>query len=99
GGGRSGGRTPGGGEPDQVVLNPWYLRSCLGLVSTFGVGTVDQVVLTPQRNRYWMLRLLGLAGKTVVIDEAHAYQLFQQGMLGAAVEWLADAGASVVVLS
>ncbi|MFI8460820.1 CRISPR-associated helicase Cas3' [Kitasatospora sp. NPDC085464] len=99
GGGRSGGGTPGGGKPDQVVLNPWYLRSCLGLVSTFGVGTVDQVVLTPQRNRYWMLRLLGLAGKTVVIDEAHAYQLFQQGMLGAAVEWLADAGASVVVLS
>ncbi|WP_371515844.1 CRISPR-associated helicase Cas3' [Kitasatospora sp. NBC_01300] len=89
----------GDGKPDEVVLNPWYLRSCLGLVSTFGIGTVDQVVLIPQRNRHWMLRFLGLAGKTVVIDEAHAYQLFQQGMLGAAVEWLADAGASVVVLS
>ncbi|MFJ9692199.1 CRISPR-associated helicase Cas3' [Kitasatospora sp. NPDC101183] len=87
------------GEPDNVVLNPWYLRSCLGLVSTFGIGTVDQLVLVPQRNRHWMLRLFGLAGKTVVIDEAHAYQLFQQEMLGAAVQWLADAGASVVVLS
>ncbi|WP_158845372.1 CRISPR-associated helicase Cas3' [Streptomyces sp. NRRL WC-3742] len=87
------------GEPGEAVLHPWYLRSCLGLVSTFGIGTVDQVVLVPQRNRHWMLRFLGLAGKAVVIDEAHAYQLFQQRMLGAAVEWLADAGASVVVLS
>ncbi|MET8702923.1 CRISPR-associated helicase Cas3' [Kitasatospora sp. NPDC004723] len=83
----------------RVVLHPWYLRRCLGLVSTFGIGTVDQLALAPQRTRHWMLRLLGLAGKVVVIDEAHAYQLFQQRMLGAAVEWLADAGASVVVLS
>ncbi|MEV7779502.1 CRISPR-associated helicase Cas3' [Kitasatospora sp. NPDC088351] len=87
------------GEPGRVVLDPWYLRSCLGLVSTFGIGTVDQVVLVPQPAQHWMLRFFGLAGKTVIIDEAHAYELFQQGMLGAAVEWLADGGASIVVLS
>ncbi|MFI5619010.1 HD domain-containing protein [Streptomyces sp. NPDC051567] len=29
----------------------------------------------------------------IVIDEAHAYELYQQQLLGAAVEWLADAGA------
>ncbi|MFE2728569.1 CRISPR-associated helicase Cas3' [Kitasatospora sp. NPDC059327] len=87
------------GEPGRVVLNPWYLRHSLGLVSPFGVGTVDQVVLVSQRPQHWMLRFLGLAGKTVVIDEAHTYELFRQEMLGATVEWLADAGASVVVLS
>ncbi|MFI9325075.1 CRISPR-associated helicase Cas3' [Kitasatospora aureofaciens] len=86
-------------EPGRVALNPWYLRRCLGLVSTFGIGTVDQVVLVPQPAQHWMLRFFGLAGKTVIIDEAHAYELFQQEMLGAAVEWLADAGASVIVLS
>ncbi|MEU3567808.1 CRISPR-associated helicase Cas3' [Kitasatospora sp. NPDC036755] len=83
----------------DVVLDPWYLRRCLGLVSTFGVGTVDQVTLASQRSAHWFLRLFGLANKTLVIDEAHAYQLFQERMLGAAVSWLADAGASVVVLS
>ncbi|MFE6049211.1 CRISPR-associated helicase Cas3' [Kitasatospora sp. NPDC056446] len=82
-----------------VVLDPWYLRRCLGLLSTFGVGTVDQIVLASQRSSHWFLRLFGLANKTVVIDEAHAYQLFQERLLGAAVSWLADAGASVVVLS
>ncbi|GAB2713812.1 CRISPR-associated helicase Cas3' [Kitasatospora kifunensis] len=83
----------------RAVLSPWYLRRCLGVVSGFAVGTVDQVVLAAQASRHWMVRLLGLAVKTVIIDEAHAYELFQQEMLAATVEWLADAGASVVVLS
>ncbi|MDT0453664.1 CRISPR-associated helicase Cas3' [Streptomyces hesseae] len=86
-------------ETGRVALNPWYLRRCLGLISTFGIGTIDQVVLVPQPAQHWMLRFFGLAGKTVIIDEAHAYELFQQEMLSAAVEWLADAGASVIVLS
>ena len=89
------GPTPAG----RAVLEPWYLRRCLGLVSAFGIGTVDQVVLGAQRSQHWMLRMLALAGKTLIIDEAHAYEFFQQGMLAAMVEWLADAGASVVVLS
>ncbi|MDA5285529.1 CRISPR-associated helicase Cas3' [Streptomyces sp. Isolate_45] len=83
----------------RVVLDPWYLRRCLGLVATFGIGTVDQVVLAAQPSRHWFLRTFGLACKIVVIDEAHAYELYQQQLLGAAVEWLADAGASVIVLS
>lgn len=87
------------GAAATVVLDPWYLRRCLGLVSTFGVGTVDQVTLASQRCAHWFLRLFGLANKTLVIDEAHAYQLFQERLLGAAVSWLADAGASVVLLS
>ncbi|MFI2077631.1 CRISPR-associated helicase Cas3' [Streptomyces triculaminicus] len=85
--------------PARAVLDPWYLRRCLGLIATFGVGTIDQVVLSTQRSRHWFLRTFGLACKTVIIDEAHAYELYQQQLLGAAVEWLADAGASVIVLS
>ncbi|MFD9442466.1 CRISPR-associated helicase Cas3' [Streptomyces sp. NPDC060006] len=87
--------TPAG----RAVLDPWYLRRCLGLIATFGIGTIDQLVLATQKSRHWFLRMLGLMGKTVIIDEAHAYELYQQDLLTTAVEWLADAGASVVVLS
>ncbi|MFC4467745.1 CRISPR-associated helicase Cas3' [Streptomyces xiangluensis] len=83
----------------RAVLDPWYLRRCLGLIATFGIGTIDQLVLATQKSRHWFLRMLGLMGKTVIIDEAHAYELYQQDLLAAAVEWLADAGASVIVLS
>lgn len=91
--------TPDTESDVKVMLDAWFLRRCLGLVSPFGVGTVDQVVLGAQTSRHWFLRMLGLAGKTVIIDEAHAYELFQQQLLTSAVEWLADAGASVVILS
>lgn len=83
----------------QAVLDPWYLRRCLALVAGFGVGTVDQIALAPQGSRHWALRLGALMCKVVIIDEAHAYELFQQHLLGAAVEWLAEGGASLVVLS
>ncbi|MFF7994819.1 CRISPR-associated helicase Cas3' [Kitasatospora xanthocidica] len=83
----------------RAVLDPWYLRRCVGLLSTFGIGTIDQIALASQRSEHWFLRLFGLANKTVVIDEAHAYELFQERLLEAAIAWLADAGASVVVLS
>lgn len=86
-------------NPEHAVLDPWYLERCRGLISALGIGTVDQIVLAPQGSRHWMLRMFALSGKTVIIDEAHAYELFQQDLLAAAVQWLADAGASVIVLS
>ncbi|MFF0966840.1 CRISPR-associated helicase Cas3' [Streptomyces sp. NPDC003703] len=93
--------TPSPDDPLQrrAVLSPWYLRRCLGLIAPFAIGTVDQVALAAQPSHHWMLRMFGLAAKTLIIDEAHAYELFQQGLLEAAIAWLADAGASVVVLS
>ncbi|MFE7129142.1 CRISPR-associated endonuclease Cas3'' [Streptomyces sp. NPDC057617] len=95
------GPTPGirDASAHRVVLDPWYLRRCRGLVSTFGIGTVDQVVLASQLSLHWFLRLFGLANKTVIIDEAHAHEMFRRHLLSATVSWLADAGASVVVLS
>jgi CRISPR-associated endonuclease/helicase Cas3 len=59
-----------------AVLDPWYLRRCLALVAGFGVGTVDQIALAPQGSRHWALRLGSLTCKVVIIDEAHAYELF-----------------------
>jgi len=87
------------GERNIAVLDDWYLREHLGLISPFGIGTIDQLVLAAQGSRFWFLRLFGLANKTVIIDEAHAYQLYQERLFGAVIEWLADAGASVIVLS
>lgn len=86
-------------ETARAVLDEWFLHARRGLLSPFGIGTVDQIVLAAQSARHWFLRLFGLANKVVIVDEAHAYQLFQQRHLGNTIAWLADAGASVVVLS
>ncbi|MFC0843525.1 CRISPR-associated helicase Cas3' [Streptomyces noboritoensis] len=83
----------------RAVLDTWFLDRGRGLLSVWGIGTVDQIALAAQRSRHWFLRLYALANKTVVIDEAHAYQPYQQRLLDAAIAWLADAGASIVILS
>lgn len=83
----------------RAVLDEWFLQQGRGLLSPFGIGTVDQIVLAAQKSRHWFLRLFGLAQKSVIIDEAHAYQMYQQRLLGTAITWLAEAGASVIILS
>ncbi|MER7168949.1 CRISPR-associated helicase Cas3' [Micromonospora sp. NPDC000207] len=45
------------------------------------------------------LRHLGLARKVVVIDEAHAYDVYMSRYLDRALEWLAAHGVPVVILS
>ncbi|MFJ5588394.1 CRISPR-associated helicase Cas3' [Streptomyces noursei] len=82
-----------------VVLDTWFLHTGRGLLSPFGIGTVDQVVLAAQKFRHWFLRLFGLAQKVVIIDEAHAYEMYQQRLLGTAIAWFAEAGTSVIILS
>ncbi|MGW1643044.1 CRISPR-associated endonuclease Cas3'' [Streptomyces lavendulae] len=84
---------------DRAVMDPWYLNRCVGLMAAFGVGTIDEVMLAAQPSKHWMLRLFALSCKTVVIDKAHAYELYQQDLLATTVQWLADMGASVIILS
>ena len=46
-----------------------------------------------------MLRLFGLAGKVVVIDEVHAYDTYMSTILEHALCWLASMGSHVILLS
>lgn len=91
--------TGGDQQPALVVLDPWYFKRCRALLSPFGIGTIDQITLAAQRSRHWFLRLFGLVNKTVIIDEAHAYDLYQQRILEATIAWLADAGSTLIILS
>src|SRR5262249_55808435 len=45
------------------------------------------------------VRLFGLAHKTVIIDEVHAYDAYMSTLLERLVEWLAALGSPVILLS
>jgi CRISPR-associated endonuclease/helicase Cas3 len=83
----------------RAVAAEWFTHRKRGLLSPFGVGTVDQVLLAGLRAKHVFVRLFGLAGKVVIIDEAHAYDTYMSVILDRTIEWLGALGASVVVLS
>lgn len=83
----------------QLVPAEWFLGRKRGLLSALSVGTIDQLLYAATRTRHVMLRHTGLAGRVVVLDEVHAYDVYMAQFLFEALRWLGDTGVPVVVLS
>lgn len=86
-------------SPAGIVASEWFTYRKRGLLAPFGVGTIDQVLLAVLQTRHVFVRLFGLANKTVIIDEIHAYDAYMTTLLERLLEWLAALGTSVVMLS
>jgi CRISPR-associated endonuclease/helicase Cas3 len=77
----------------------WFLGRKRGLLAPVTVGTIDQLLHAATRTKHVMLRHAGLAGRVVILDEVHAYDVYMSQFLFEALRWLADAGVPVVLLS
>lgn len=84
---------------DALEVHPWFQGNKKALLSNFVIGTVDQFLMASLRKRHFMLRHIGLAGKVVVIDECHAYDLYMYEYLKRTLQWMAAYGAPVILLS
>lgn len=84
---------------DLVTARMWFDGARRGLLSPYAVGTVDQALLAVLAARFYPVRLWGLAGKVVVIDEAHSYDTYTAGLLESLLRWLGAMDCTVVVLS
>jgi CRISPR-associated endonuclease/helicase Cas3 len=69
------------------------------LLAQVGVGTVDQALLAVLPVRHATLRLQGLSGKVLLIDECHAYDAYMREELCALLRFHAALGGSVILLS
>lgn len=69
------------------------------LLADVGAGTIDQALLAALPTRFNTVRLFGLTGKVLVVDEAHAYDAFMQEELSALLRAQAALGGSAIVLS
>lgn len=89
-----------GQDPEANLLAAeWFTHKKQALLAPFGIGTVDQALLAALDTKHYFVRLFGLAGKVVVLDEVHAYDTYMQSLLGHLLTWLAACGSSVVLLS
>jgi CRISPR-associated endonuclease/helicase Cas3 len=87
------------GDFSNVVAAEWFTYKKRGLLAPFGVGTIDQILLAVLQTRHVFVRLFGLAHKTVIIDEVHAYDAYMSALLERLLEWLAALRSPVVILS
>jgi len=69
------------------------------LLAHVGVGTIDQTFLAVLKVKYQSLRLIGLLGKVLVIDEAHAYDAYMGKELEVLLEVHAAMGGSAIIMS
>ncbi|MEM8604890.1 MAG: CRISPR-associated helicase Cas3', partial [Cyanobacteria bacterium P01_H01_bin.121] len=83
----------------KVVASEWHAARKRSLLSPYGVGTIDQGLMGVVRSRHQFVRLFGLAGRTVILDEIHAYDLYTGTLLERFLEWLALLGSPVIALS
>jgi len=86
-------------DPEGVIADEWFTYRKRGLLSPYGVGTIDQALLSVIPTKHFFVRLFGLAGKTVILDEVHAYDVYMSTLLDRMISWLQALGTSVVVLS
>jgi CRISPR-associated endonuclease/helicase Cas3 len=83
----------------EVRAGEWFTNKKRALLSEYGVGTVDQALLTILPVRHNFVRLWGLANRVVVFDEIHAYDAYTGTLLVHLLRWLLALGSSVVLLS
>lgn len=83
----------------RAEAEDWFAGSKRGLLAPYGVGTIDQALIAALRARHGFVRLFALAGKVVVVDEVHAYDVYMGDLLDVLLGWLRALGCKVVLLS
>ena len=83
----------------SLARHSWLSGTKKGLLSSFVVCTIDQVLMTALQTRHVMLRHLGLASKVIIIDEVHAYDAYMNQYLSSALYWLGQMNAPVILMS
>ncbi|MFF0389984.1 CRISPR-associated helicase Cas3' [Kitasatospora sp. NPDC004615] len=86
-------------EAERRAPAEWFLGRRRGLLSPFAVGTIDQLLYAATRTKHVMLRMAGLVGKVVILDEVHAADVYMSQFLLEGLWWLGQAGVPVVLLS
>ncbi|WP_329167344.1 CRISPR-associated helicase Cas3' (plasmid) [Streptomyces sp. NBC_01717] len=85
--------------PAELVAHAWLRGRKKAMLSSFVAGTVDQLLFAGLKSRHLAMRHLAVAGKVVVIDEAHAYDTYMSVYLDRVLSWLGAYRVPVVVLS
>lgn len=77
----------------------WFASSKHAMLAPYGVGTIDQALQGMVVVKHFFVRRFALAGKVVILDEVHSYDVYTGSLVTALVRELLQLGCTVVVLS
>lgn len=84
---------------DARAGTDWFASAKRALLAPFGVGTIDQALLGVVAAKHFFVRHFALAGKVVILDEVHSYDLYTGTLIDRLVEVLKGLGCTVIILS
>ncbi len=88
-----------GSKGHNRIVRSWFSSSKRALLEPFGVGTIDQALLGIVAAQHFFVRQFGLAGKVVVLDEVHSYDLYTSTLIDTLIRRLRELQCTVVILS
>lgn len=77
----------------------WFDSRKRLILAPFGVGTIDQAIMSVLCVKHSAVRTFGLAGKVVIIDEVHSYDAYTGTLISRLIEQLKELHATVIILS
>jgi CRISPR-associated endonuclease/helicase Cas3 len=84
------------GEPGHS----WFNSTKRAILAPFGVGTLDQALLSALPNvKHCFVRTFGLLGKVVVMDEIHSYDAYTTKLILDFLKNLRELHCTVIILS
>ena len=84
---------------DARVGRDWFASAKRAILAPFGVGTVDQALLGVVAAKHFFVRRYALAGKVVILDEVHSYDIYTGTLIDKLISMLEQLGCTVIVLS
>jgi CRISPR-associated endonuclease/helicase Cas3 len=89
-----------GGRPEDAACAAWIADDRrLSLLAEIGVGTIDQALMAVLPTRFNTLRMVALAGRVLIVDEAHSYDPYMEVELQALLRFHAAFGGSAIVMT
>jgi CRISPR-associated endonuclease/helicase Cas3 len=86
-------------DSQAAEARSWFASSRHGLLARYGVGTIDQALQAVVAVKHFFVRRFGLAGKVVILDEVHSYDVYTGALIKQLVRELLALRCTVIVLS
>jgi len=77
----------------------WFNSNKRGILAPFSVGTIDQALMAVMHVKHGFVRTFGLAGKVVIIDEIHTYDMYTGTIAEHLIQSLTSLGCTIIILS